>query len=1561
MIFKSLLLFTLLFISSRCFGQFTEEVKLSKNNYGPERIENVDFDQDGDLDIVIAVQTMGKIGWYENLGGGIFSDEKYVVFGNNGGMYDFNVGDVDQDGDFDVVMPSKSLHKIFWFENDGAMNFPNVHLISSSVSTPYNSELIDLDGDFDLDVISTSTGDDKIAWYENLGSGVFGPQQILSTSTTNPDDVRAADMDNDGDNDIVVLVPSDGKIYLFQNLGGGAFASQQQIASTIQNLAEVKLQDMDGDNLKDIIYAFQGGSVSLPSGGVAWCKNMGSNSFQAPTIINSNPIVARTLEVGDFDNDLDLDVICGNNAVSNTGNYDSLIVYLNDGNQNFSIADVASFYAGGVSYPTSISVGDLNGDGVMDVSTCSSGSTINRAVWHEHLGGGLLGPENHLFDEINGPTNTAYKDMNQDGLPDFVVLSSNDEKISWYGNSGNGNYTNQQLIGYTPGLKPYDMAIEDFNGDGDLDVVVCGHYKDIYHFENLGAGVFAPGVVIGPDSLRSHDIHVADINGDGFNDFILASRTDNELAWYQSFGNGTFGGRNVITNTAVGVENIWCEDIDNDGDVDVIAAEYLGNKVSCWLNDGSGNFTTSSVIGGLIKANGLTIADLDNDGLPDILSSSEYLGVLVWYRNFGNGNFSDTKYIDTDTFEPGDVRAADLDNDGDLDVVSISSDPYTFQSLNWYENLGGGQFALASKIVDSTYDGSSICIEDFDLDGDMDIAYTSYYQDLLSYVYNNNVANRQVKGRLFIDVNQSSTYDTADISFAQIGINSSPVSSNQYVYADGRYYIILEDTTVYTIFPGTMTNWGIFTDSASYTIDANTSFVFEDSLDFGFYPVNFIDSIELDGVGGLPRCNDTINYWINYENLGTTLPSGIISIQLDDSLTFVDAAITPDSIVGNTVYWSYDSLMYFSSEQINLFVQMPDFNSIGDTLESLIQLHVLDGLGNIVYTITDSLVQENICAYDPNDKNAEPAGSDVPGFIDPNTPYLDYTIRFQNTGNDTASVVIIEDQLDASLDWNSLEIRSSSHSMSHAVNPTGKVIFNFNNINLPDSTIDFLGSQGYVKFRIDLLSGLPPGTQITNNANIYFDLNPAIVTNTKLNTLYNCADIFNGLPVTTMCSNENLMFAPSLSTTMLDWNLTGVSSGSGHEINWQPDTSGTFSMTISADNAFCSADSTFDLTIYPAAPLNMLDTITICYGESVSIFSQMQDTSGVYTQVFTSANGCDSVLAKTLVVLPQVPVNVIDTIQICPGDSIALFGNYQSQAGLYQNTVQNIFGCDSTNAFLIELFPNYSNLPAIIMNICSGDSALVFGSYETNQGLYSQQYSSQNGCDSLVQIQLNVLPVIPSNVIDTLDICSGDSTLIFGSYETDQGMYDQLYSSVYGCDSVVQILLNVHSIPTVLFGTVGTDSLCVNHAPVTLTGGTPIGGMYSGTGVTGSSFDPDLAGIGEHYLSYTYQDTNGCIGVDSLQMVVDGCAGLPELETYTMTVYPNPFTSESRIEFGRHLAGDFSIEMINVMGQSVRTVASVEGDHLTLKRKDLSPGIYLLKLIDGNMDRIVAVERLVIY
>jgi type IX secretion system substrate protein len=144
--------------------------------------------------------------------------------------------------------------------------------------------------------------------------------------------------------------------------------------------------------------------------------------------------------------------------------------------------------------------------------------------------------------------------------------------------------------------------------------------------------------------------------------------------------------------------------------------------------------------------------------------------------------------------------------------------------------------------------------------------------------------------------------------------------------------------------------------------------------------------------------------------------------------------------------------------------------------------------------------QENIGSWDPNDKRGFPKGYENPHYIEANRE-LDYIIRFQNTGSDTAFRVVIRDTLSEWLNIRDIQVGASSHVYDYEIYGENILKFTFENINLPDSTTNEVASHGFIKFRIAQQLDNPSGTVIPNSAGIYFDYNVPVITNETWHTI----------------------------------------------------------------------------------------------------------------------------------------------------------------------------------------------------------------------------------------------------------------------------------------------------------------------------------------------------------------------------------------------------------------------------------------------------------------------------
>jgi gliding motility-associated-like protein len=246
-----------------------------------------------------------------------------------------------------------------------------------------------------------------------------------------------------------------------------------------------------------------------------------------------------------------------------------------------------------------------------------------------------------------------------------------------------------------------------------------------------------------------------------------------------------------------------------------------------------------------------------------------------------------------------------------------------------------------------------------------------------------------------------------------------------------------------------------------------------------------------------------------------------------------------------------------------------------------------------------------------------------------------------------------------------------------------------------------------------------------------------------------------------------------------------VSICSGDSINIFGSTvyeAGTYNASFTAVNG---CDSTHQVILTVQDTIFSQSAQSICEGASIDIFGMSVEVAGDYSASFTATSGCDSIHTISLSVLDTVAT--FGSMMLCQGDSLLLNGDWISQAGIYPTLLSSTNGCDSTHYLEVSLIDTLLTEEAL--SICDGDSLLIFGSYETETGIYQGDFTAINGCDSIHVIELLVNPV-HSNTL-SMDHCLGDSSLIFGSYETEAGTYEQIYVNQLGCDSTVTIELSV--------------------------------------------------------------------------------------------------------------------------------------------------------------------------
>jgi len=550
--------------------------------------------------------------------------------------------------------------------------------------------------------------------------------------------------------------------------------------------------------------------------------------------------------------------------------------------------------------------------------------------------------------------------------------------------------------------------------------------------------------------------------------------------------------------------------IDYDGDGDFDLAGVSNGSSPAWLeNDGAGNFT-SHILPNAEFTNmaGRTFIDVNNDGLQDIL----YPYRVEDKVSYSLRNTVNTYFPETDLF-PNVQNARqpigeDFDFDGDIDIVTLS---YQEGEIFYHSGDGDGTFEQPDILFQQfnyfrRYD--NMHKNDIDSDGDIDFVVLPSHENSSIIVFENHeIDNTEniIEGYVYFDENQNGVRDADEAGIPNFKITENGNNNSIYTDNNGRYRI-RGGADVYQASPVLLPCWTLTSFPSQYTvIYTEDSGNLTENLDFGVIPTGTLASAQLTlTAAGITRCNNDVPFYLQVENTGCTALTGTFGFLPDPSLTVALAIPSPAFTQNDTLFWNYTDLFANNKETVYLELSIPGVEQLGQVIEIPAVTHAQTSSGDS-FTETSTVLSEILCAYDPNDKNVSPRRELTEEYEDNYTLFseeLAYTVRFQNTGNDTAFTVRIVDFLDDNLDWTTFRSGTASHNYyTEFNNENGRIEFVFEDILLPDSTTNLQGSQGFVNFFISTQQDLPEFTSVDNTASIFFDFNPPIITNTIENIM----------------------------------------------------------------------------------------------------------------------------------------------------------------------------------------------------------------------------------------------------------------------------------------------------------------------------------------------------------------------------------------------------------------------------------------------------------------------------
>ena len=564
--------------------------KVWATSMGATSVHAADVDGDGDVDVLSATHGDDTIAWHENVSDPDAEDPptftEHIISAQAMGARSVVTGFVNDDGFLDVLSASQWDDKIAWYRSDGGTPPTFTENVLTTDATHADDVRVgDLDNDGDLDIVTASSvpgfpaSQDEIRWYENVGPG-GAPQFVgrdIYFSADGAISAVAADLDDDGDEDVATAGRTN-QIAWYRSDGADLPSFEERVINlNALGPSDIAAADLDGDGLIDLV------SASRDDDKVAWYENDGADPpefIEAP--IATNVDNAWDVYVVDLDGDTYLDILAAANVApvpvdpptdppTDPDPVDNIFLFLNEGVDPPEFTEIViTQNAPGA---RSVHAGDIDNDGTLDVVWASYDGF--RIGWNPQIPGPnpgdppSFGTEELVTTTAFGASSVFVADMDGDmEVDDILTAESISFTVAWYERIvGTDPDSGDEIITYTRhsvanSVDDTSSAIaEDMDGDGDMDVIATAPGEEVIGwFENLGGTPPQWDIhVVSQDADYSQKVTVGDINNDDQPDIISGSRLS--VFWYEGSG-----------------ETCDMFDADGDGLIDGVELAWIGRS-----------------------------------------------------------------------------------------------------------------------------------------------------------------------------------------------------------------------------------------------------------------------------------------------------------------------------------------------------------------------------------------------------------------------------------------------------------------------------------------------------------------------------------------------------------------------------------------------------------------------------------------------------------------------------------------------------------------------------------------------------------------------------------------------------------------------------------------------------------------------------------------------------------------------------------------------------------------------------------------------------------------------